>query len=144
MTPHVSSVWKRRPCARENFSACRALAENDEDFRYSCEVHVADLTLRCKEGSWMRRRLTIVALAAMMLAGIAPAMGQSPNQSRRPPNSQPVIPLSIAQRNIMAVMPTAKVVKIGPLPSGDIIATIRIDNQVRKVRVDGQTGEVEN
>ena len=104
----------------------------------------------------MRRRLTIVALAAMMLAEITPAMAQSQSlqfqaqpkikvQPRiRPPNLQPVIPLSIATKNIMAVMPTAKVVKIGPLPSGDIIATIRIDNQVRKVRVDGQTGEVQN
>lgn len=41
-------------------------------------------------------------------------------------------------------MPSATVLKIGPLPSGDIVATIKIQNQVKKVRVDGQTGAVQN
>lgn len=104
----------------------------------------------------MRRKLTIVALAVMMLAGGEPAFAQSQNlqiqvkpQLRiqpkvRPPVLRPTIPLSVAQRNIQAIMPSAKVLKIGPLPSGDIIATIRIENQIKKIRVDGETGAVQN
>jgi hypothetical protein len=105
----------------------------------------------------MRRKLTIVALAAMMLAAGEPALAQSPNiqlqvqpklriqpKINRPPVIRPMIPLSQAQRNIQMVLPSAKVLKIGPLPSGDIIATIRIENEIRKIRVDGETGAVQN
>jgi hypothetical protein len=108
----------------------------------------------------MRRKLTIIALAAMMLAAGEPALAQSPNipkiqlqvqpklriqpKINRPPVIRPMIPLSQAQRNIQMVLPSAKVLKIGPLPSGDIIATIRIEDKVRKIRVDGETGEVQN
>ena len=106
----------------------------------------------------MRRIFTIVALVAMMLAGGGPAFAQAPNiqmqtvkpQLRiqpkviKPPVLRPTIPLSLAQRNIQAIMPGAKVLKIVPLPTGDIIATIRIDDEVRKIRVDGETGAVHN
>lgn len=106
----------------------------------------------------MRRKLTIVALAAMMLAAGEPAMAQSPNIqlqvqpklkiqpriNKAPVIRPPSIPLSVAQRNIQIMMPSAKVLKIGPLPSGDIIATVRIENQIRKIRVDGETGAVQN
>lgn len=104
----------------------------------------------------MRRKLTIVALAAMMLAAGEPALAQSSIQLQvqpklriqpkinRPPVIRPMISLSQAQRNIQMVLPSAKVLKIGPLPSGDIIATIRIENQLKKIRVDGETGAVQN
>ena len=102
----------------------------------------------------MRRKLTIIALAVMMLAAGEPALAQSNIQIQpklriqpkinRPPVIRPMIPLSQAQRNIQMVLPSAKVLKIGPLPSGDIIATIRIENQIRKIQVDGVTGAVQN
>lgn len=50
----------------------------------------------------------------------------------------------MAQQNIQNRIPNAKVLKIGPLPSGDIIATIKIQNQIKKVRVNGQTGAVQD
>lgn len=105
----------------------------------------------------MRRKLTIIALAAMMLAVGELALAQSPNlqlqvqpkiriqpRFNKAPVRPPSIPLSVAQQNIQMIMPNAKVLKIGPLPSGDIIATVRIENQVRKIRVDGETGAVQN
>ncbi len=104
----------------------------------------------------MRRKLTIAALAAMLLAVGEPALAQTPDiqmqvQPRlriqpkvNKPNIKPTIPLSTAQRNIEALMPGAKVVKINPLPSGDIVATVRIENELRKIRVDGETGAVQN
>ena len=105
----------------------------------------------------MRRKLTIAAFAAMLLAVQSPGFAQSPNiqlqvqpkvriQPRisKAPTLQPRIPLSLATKNIQAAMPAAKVLKIGPLPSGDIVATIKIQNQIKKVRVDGQTGAVQN
>jgi len=104
----------------------------------------------------MRWKLTIIALAAMMLAAGEPALAQSPNfqqvqpklriqpRFNKAPVRPPSIPLSVAQQNIQMIMPNAKVLKIGPLPSGDIIATVRIENQVRKIRVDGETGAVQN
>jgi len=42
------------------------------------------------------------------------------------------------------MIPGARVLKILPSSSGDFIATVRIDNQVRKIRVDGETGAVQN
>ena len=105
----------------------------------------------------MRRKLTIIALAAMMLAGGGPALAQSPNiqlqvqpklriQPRitKAPVIKPTIPQSLVIRNIQAIMPSAKVLKLVPSPGGDIIATIRIENQIKKIRVDGETGAVQN
>ncbi|WP_162914485.1 hypothetical protein [Taklimakanibacter lacteus] len=106
----------------------------------------------------MRRKLTIVALAVMMLAGGEPAFAQSPNlqiqvkppqlriqpKVNKAPIIRPTVPPSIITRNIMAVMPTAKVLKLVTLPSGDFVATIRVEDRVRKIRVDGETGAVQN
>lgn len=104
----------------------------------------------------MRRILTIAALAVLLLAAQGPAFAQSPNlqlvqpklqiapKINKPPVLRPMIPLSLAQKNIQIRIPNAKVLKIGPLPSGDIIATIKIQNQIKKVRVDGQTGFVQD
>lgn len=105
----------------------------------------------------MRRKLTIIALAAMMLVAGEPALAQSPNiqlqvqpklriqpKIKPPVIRPPTIPLSLVTRNIMATMPGAKVLKLLPSPSGDIIATIRIENQIKKIRVDGETGAVQN
>lgn len=103
----------------------------------------------------MRRTLTMIALAAMMLFAGEPAVAQSPNIQVQPklriqpkiykaPVRPPTIAPSIITRNIMATMPTAKVLKLVTLPSGDFVATIRIQDQVRKIRVDGETGAVQN
>lgn len=103
----------------------------------------------------MRRILTIAALAASLLAAGGPAFAQSPNmqlqprlfqpKASKPPTVRPpTITLSQATKNIQTAIPTARVLKIGPLPSGDIVATIKIENQVKKVRVNGQTGAVQN
>ncbi|QIG49634.1 hypothetical protein G5V57_19095 [Nordella sp. HKS 07] len=100
----------------------------------------------------MRRILTIAALAASLLTAGGPAYAQSPTMQPQPklqiqpkaPARPPMITLSQATKNIQTVMPTARVLKIGPLPSGDIVATIKIENQVKKVRVNGQTGAVQN
>ncbi|MFZ5677969.1 MAG: hypothetical protein ACOZAM_33805 [Pseudomonadota bacterium] len=93
----------------------------------------------------------------MLLAAQGPAFAQSPNiqlqvqpklqiqpKISKPPVLRPMIPLSMAQRNIQNRIPNSTVLKIGPLPSGDIIATIKIKNQIKKVRVDGQTGAVQD
>lgn len=105
----------------------------------------------------MRRKLTIAALAGLLLAAQGPAFAQSPNIqlvqpklqiapkiSKPPVVARPTIPLSLATRNIQSAMPTAKVLKIIPLPTGDIVATIKIKNQIKKVRVNGQTGVVQD
>jgi hypothetical protein len=104
----------------------------------------------------MRRKLTIIALAAMMLAAGEPAMAQSPTQLQvRPqlkiqprinkaPIRQPIIAPSMATKNIQAMIPGATVLKILPSSNGDFIATVRIENQVKKIRVDGETGAVQN
>jgi hypothetical protein len=105
----------------------------------------------------MRRKLTIIALAAMMLAAGEPAMAQSPNlqlqvkpqlriqpRINKAPIRQPIIPPSMATKNIQVMIPGATVLKILPLSNGDFMATIRIENQVKKIRVDGETGAVQN
>lgn len=106
----------------------------------------------------MRRKLTIIALAAMMLAVGEPAMAQSPNLqlqvrpqlriqpriNKAPVIRQPTIAPSMATKNIQVMIPGATVLKILPLSNGDFMATIRIENQVKKIRVDGETGAVQN
>jgi hypothetical protein len=69
---------------------------------------------------------------------------QKPPRVKTPPvMMKPIIPLSRATQLIVQAIPKAKVLKINPLPTGDIVATIRIQDQVRKVRVNGQTGAVQ-
>ena len=106
----------------------------------------------------MRRIITIVALAATLLAAGEPAVAQTPNIQlqvqpklriqpkvfKAPTIRPPLVPPSLVIRNIKAVMPSAKVLKLVTLPTGDFVATIRIENQVRKIGVDGETGAVQN
>ena len=106
----------------------------------------------------MRRIITIVALAATLLAAGEPAFAQTPNIQlqvqpklriqpkvfKAPTIRPPLVPPSLVIRNIKAVMPSAKVLKLVTLPTGDFVATIRIENQVRKIGVDGVTGAVQN
>jgi hypothetical protein len=106
----------------------------------------------------MRRIITIVALAATLLAAGEPAFAQTPNIQlqvqpklriqpkvfKAPTIRPPLVPPSLVIRNIKAVMPSAKVLKLVTLPTGDFVATIRIENQVRKIGVDGETGAVQN
>ena len=106
----------------------------------------------------MRRIITIVALAATLLAAGEPAFAQTPNIQlqvqpklriqpkvfKAPTIRPPLVPPSLVIRNIKAIMPSAKVLKLVTLPTGDFVATIRIENQVRKIGVDGATGAVQN
>ena len=107
----------------------------------------------------MRRIFTIVALAAMLLVAGGPAFAQTPNIQiqtvkpqlriqpkvfKAPAIRPPLVAPSLVIRNIKAVMPSAKVLKLVTLPTGDFVATIRIENQVRKIGVDGVTGAVQN
>jgi len=106
----------------------------------------------------MRRIITIVALAATLLAAGEPAFAQTPNIQlqvqpklriqpkvfKAPVIRPPVVAPSLVIRNIKAVMPSAKVLKLVTLPTGDFVATIRIENEVRKIGVDGATGAVQN
>jgi len=106
----------------------------------------------------MRRIITIVALAATLLAAGEPAFAQTPNIQlqvqpklriqpkvfKAPTIRPPLVPPSLVIRNIKAVMPSAKVLKLVTLPTGDFVATIRIENEVRKIGVDGATGAVQN
>ena len=93
----------------------------------------------------MRRKLTMIALAAMMLAAgdPAPKLRIQPRINKAPAR-QPTIPASLAMQNIQVMIPGATVLKILPSSSGDFIATVRIENQVKKIRVDGETGAVQN
>jgi len=56
---------------------------------------------------------------------------------------KPIIPPSQAVKNIVRAMPGAKVLKMVNLPTGDIVATIRLPTEIRKVRVNGRTGAVQ-
>lgn len=104
----------------------------------------------------MRRKLTIAALAGLLLAAQGPAFAQSPNiqlqapklqiapKINKPPTLRPMIPLSVVTRNIQNQIPNSRVLKLVPLPSGDIVATIKVQNQIKKVRVDGHTGVMQD
>lgn len=110
----------------------------------------------------MRRILTIAALAVSLLAAQGPAFAQSPNiqlqvkpnlqiqpklnqlKVNKPPTIPRTIPLSVVTRNIQSQIANSRVLKLVPLPSGDIVATIKVQNQIKKVRVDGQTGAIQN
>ena len=114
---------------------------------------------RCRS---MRRTLPMLLLAGL-IAGALPAAAQTPRiqiqpkiqmqQPRlkvqpnvrptvKPPGIKPIIPPSVAARNIMNAIPGAKILKLKNLPGGDIVGTIRIQNQLRNIRVNGQTGAV--
>ena len=110
----------------------------------------------------MRRALPIMLLLAGLLAGTAPADAQTPRlqiqpkvqmqpkmrvqpnvrPQVKPPGIKPIIPPSVAARNIMNAIPGAKILKLRNLPGGDIVGTIRVQNQLRNIRVNGQTGAV--
>ena len=113
-----------------------------------------------------RRGLSVLLLIAGLLAPSASAVAQTPRiklqpriqlqiqpkiriqpkvvrpQGAKPPMMKPVIPPSVAAQAIMKAMPGAKVLKLRNLPTGDIVGTVRIKNQVRNIRVNGQTGAV--
>ncbi|CAN5210420.1 hypothetical protein BH10PSE7_BH10PSE7_03800 [soil metagenome] len=113
----------------------------------------------------MRRGLTIMLLIAGLLAPTATVLAQAPRvqiqmqpkiriqpnivkpqgvkpQGAKPPMMKPIIPPSVAAQAIMNAMPGAKVLKLRNLPTGDIVGTVRIQNQLRNIRVNGQTGAV--
>ena len=105
----------------------------------------------------MRRRLTIFAVAAILLTAGEPALSQSQNlqlqvqprlriqpKINKAPVRQPTIPPSTATKNIQVMIPGATVLKILPSSNGDFIATVRINDRLRKIWVDGETGAVQN
>jgi hypothetical protein len=82
----------------------------------------------------MRRKLTMIALAAMMLAAGEPALAQAPNIQLQ---VQPKLRIQPKVNRAPAIRPPM-------IPPSTVTATIRIENQVRKIRVDGETGAVQN
>jgi hypothetical protein len=107
----------------------------------------------------MRRALAIAASVALMLAAGEPAMAQTPNQPRiqvqpklqmpklvpriqapnRPPNMPLIKPsqaLIIAQR----LLPNSKGIGVKLLPGGNYAVTLRQDDKVQRVIIDGDTG----
>lgn len=115
----------------------------------------------------MRRILTIAALAVALLAAQGPAFAQSPNiqlqvqpklqiqpklnqpklnqlKVNKTPTIPRTIPLSVVTRNIQNQIANSRVLKLVPLPSGDIVATIKVQNQIKKIWVNGQTGAIQN
>lgn len=107
----------------------------------------------------MPRALAILLLIAGLFAEAAPSMAQTPKLQLqiqpkvrvqpnvkppgvKPPAMRPIIPPSVAARAIMNAVPGAKILKLRNLPTGDIVGTIRVRNQLRNIRVNGQTGAV--
>lgn len=102
----------------------------------------------------MRRALAIAACMAVMLAAGEPALAQTPNvaqlqpkpqvqpkvQSPNRPNQQPLIKpgqaLIIAQR----LVPNSKGIGVKLLPGGNYAVTLRRNNQLQRVIIDGDTG----
>jgi hypothetical protein len=122
------------------------------------------LYLGAQEGSMMRRAFVIAAAAAMMLAAGEPAMAQSPNQvqmqSIRPklqpkvlpkiqlkvqnPNRPSNLPLIKPSQAIMIAkrqFPNSKAIDVKLLPGGNYAVTLRQNNTLQRVIVDGGNGD---
>jgi hypothetical protein len=114
-----------------------------------------------QEGSMMRRVLAIAVTVAMMLAAGVPAMAQTLNVQMQPklqmqvtpkiqpriqsPNRPLILPLIkpsqaliIAQR----LLPNSKAVGVRLLPGGNYAVTLKRNKDVRRLIIDGQSGEV--
>jgi uncharacterized membrane protein YkoI len=107
----------------------------------------------------MRRALAIAASVAVMLAAGEPAMTQTPNsqpqpkmqiqpniqvqpriqQPSRPPNL-PLIKPSQALIIALRAVPNSKAVGVKLLPEGNYAVTLKRNNQVQRVIIDGDTG----
>lgn len=100
----------------------------------------------------MRRALAIAACMAVMLAAGEPALAQTPNVELQPkPQVQPKVQspnrpnfplikpgqaLIIAQR----LVPNSKGIGVKLLPGGNYAVTLRRNNQLQRVIIDGDTG----
>jgi hypothetical protein len=115
--------------------------------------------LSIQEGSMMRRALAIAASVAMMLAAGESAMTQTPNMQSQPrlqaqpkiqtqprieqPGRSPDLPLikpSQALIIAMRVIPNSKAVGVKLLPGGNYAVTLKRNNQLQRVIIDGDTG----
>jgi hypothetical protein len=104
----------------------------------------------------MRRALAMAASVAMMVAAGDPAMTQTPNlqlQQIQPkfqiqprvqqPSRRPDLPLikpSQALIIAMRVLPNSKAVGVKLLPGGNYAVTLKRNNQLQRVIIDGDTG----
>lgn len=108
----------------------------------------------------MRRALTIAASVAMMLAAGELAIAQGPTlqvqvQQIQPrpkiqpriqnPNRQPnMVLIKPSQALIIAqrLVPNSKGINVRLLPGGNYAVTLKRKNQVQRVIIDGETGEL--
>ncbi len=107
----------------------------------------------------MRRALAIAASVATMLAAGEPAITQTPNMQLQPrlqnltkiqnqprtqqPDRRPNLPLikpSQALIIAMRVIPNSKAVGVKLLPGGNYAVTLKRNNQLQRVIIDGDTG----
>jgi hypothetical protein len=101
----------------------------------------------------MRRALVIAASVAMMVAAGDPAMTQTPDLQLQPklqtqpriqqPGRSPNLPLiKPSQALIIAlrVIPNSKAVGVKLLPGGNYAVTLKRNNQLQRVIIDGDTG----
>jgi hypothetical protein len=116
----------------------------------------------------MRREIVVAAWAATLCFALTPAYAQglatgkqndarvqheprklqnyglvqfSPRKDRRLIARQ-AISASEAAAVVQQLYPNATVLAVRQAPNGDFVVTVRLGNQVRRVRVDGQTGGV--
>jgi hypothetical protein len=117
--------------------------------------------LSIPDRSMMRRALAIAASVAVMLAAGESAMTQTPNMQLNPnrvqglsrvqnqpraqqqPGRLPSLPLikpSQALIIAMRAVPNSKAVGVKLLPGGDYAVTLKRNNQLQRVIIDGDTG----
>lgn len=78
----------------------------------------------------MRREMIAAAIAASLLFAAQPA----PAQGLDGPSD--------AVAAVQNRYPNAVILAVRRAPNDDFVVTIRLGNQVRRVRVDGQTGQI--
>jgi hypothetical protein len=108
----------------------------------------------------MRRALTIAACVAMMLAAGEPVMVQAQTlqvqqikpkfqpkiqpriqNPNRPPNNMVLIKPSQALIIAQRLVPNSKGINVQLLPGGNYAVTLKRKNEVRRLIIDGETGE---
>jgi hypothetical protein len=72
----------------------------------------------------------------------APGHGIGQFAPRHRQMAQQSMPASAAVAAVTQRYPAAKVLGVRRAPNGDFVVTIRLGNQVRRVRVDGGTGQI--
>jgi uncharacterized protein YdeI (BOF family) len=78
----------------------------------------------------MRREMIAAAIAASLFLAVQPALAQGGGGP------------SGAAAAVQSRYPNAVILAVRRAPNGDFVVTVRLGNQVRRVRVDGETGQI--